>query len=173
MAKRNRKKKPEAVTIIGPTPEQAEKAQYQRAGLAYRRVPVIDDLAAQHKLTTRQFAALARYRDVAVAEERSPLRDSLDKAEQGRGSGEHLPPSALRIAMELARLERALGSLRDIARAVAVDDNTLAQWAMLKSGAQEVTRRGVVMFEPTKAAAKIAWMDIRMAGERLAAEIGA
>lgn len=173
-AKRKPKKKVDPVVIAGPTPEQVSKGTFQRAGIAYRRVPVIDTLFSEHKLTMRQFKALARYRDVAIADERSPLRDSLDKAEHGAGgAGEHLPPSALRTAIELGRLERALGSLRDVARAIAVDDMTLTAWAAQRYGSRAIERKGVVQFEPKGAAVNIAWVDIRMAGERLASEIGA
>ena len=67
MAKR--KKKPELITIIGPTDEQASKGTFQRLTMAYRRIPVIDTMVQSGKLTARQFNGLARYRDVAIADE--------------------------------------------------------------------------------------------------------
>lgn len=172
MAKR--KKKPDPIQIETPLPEQEAKGDFRRIGMHYRRVPVIETLYGECKLTSRQFNGLARYRDVAVAEERSPIEDSVGKLLRncvgGGGDGSDF---ALRIAIELGRLERALGSLRDVARAIAVEDMTLSAWAMQRHGSHERIRGNVVKFEPSKAAFNEAWMDIRMAGERLAAEIGA
>ena len=165
-AKTKRKKRVDPIQIVGPTPEQEGKGQFVRLHMAYRRVPVIDTLAQAGKLTRRQFDGLARYRDVAIAEERSPMRDSLDKALHGRSEGLGIPCSALRTAIELGRLERALGSLRDIARAVAVDDITVSQWAISKGGTNADG-------SPKRAWSCTGMMDIKMAGERLAAEIGA
>jgi hypothetical protein len=164
------KNRPE-VLADKPTAEQLEKSEFRRVGMAYKRVAVIDLMFADHKLTQRQYDGLARYRDVAIADERSPVRDSLDPTPRGGGSG--APPSALRVAIELGRLERALGSLRAVARAIAVDDMTLAQWAVHQHGSHPVDRKGVIRFEPAKRAVDFAWMDIRMAGLRLASEIGA
>ena len=166
MAKIKRKKRVDPIQIVGPTPEQECKGQFVRVHMAYRRAPVIDTMAQAGKLSQRQFDGLARYRDVAIAEERSPMRDSLDKALHGRSEGLGIPCSALRSAIELGRLERALGSLRDIARAVAVDDVTISQWAAQKGGA-------LPNGEPKRAWRDTSMMDIQMAGERLAAEIGA
>lgn len=172
MAKR--KKKPDPIQIETPLPEQEAKGDFRRIGMHYRRVPVIETLYAEHKLTSRQFNGLARYRDVAVAEERSPIEDSVGKLLRNCvGGGEGGGDFALRIAIELGRLERALGSLADIARAIAVDDMTLSDWAMSRHGSIERVRGNVVKFEPSKKAFNEGWMDIRMAGERLAAEIGA
>lgn len=177
-----RKKRPDPVQVIEPTPEQLEKGEFGRQvqpgqqAAPYRRVPVIDTLFEEHKLTTRQFHGLERYRAVAIADERSPIADSIGKMMQGLigGQGGRGPSlSAQRVAIELGRLERCLGALAPIARAIAVEDKTLSQWAMDHGGAIQATRAGVIKFEPTKSAFKIAWADIRMAGERLAAEIGA
>jgi hypothetical protein len=166
-----------APDILAPTPEQFVQADYERALLAYKRVVVIDRLCADGKLSPRQHAGLARYRDVAIAEDRSPIRDSLDKALHGRSEGVGLPPALLRTAIELGRLERALGCLRTIARAIAVDDMTLSLWAIHQSGSVMRTRsqglKVVTWFEPRRKAAQIARLELRMAGERLAAEIGA
>jgi hypothetical protein len=173
MAKRKRKTA-EAIEIATPTPEQEGKGEFRRIGMHYRRVPVIDTLYGECKLTSRQFNALARYRDVAVAVDRSPVEDSVGKLLRNCvGGGEGGLDFALRTAIELGRLERALGSLADIARAIAVEEVTLSDWAMKRHGSHERVRGNVIKFEPSKAAFKEAWMDIRMAGERLAAEIGA
>ena len=136
------------------------------------------------KLSQRQFEGLSRFRDLATAEDASPRRDSLDAALQGKGGGGlGLPPGMALMRLgntwesELHWLERELGQLLDIARAVAVKEMTVSQWAMEQSGSIERTRqtaKGVVTwFEPRRVAAKHALMDIRMAGERLAAAINA
>lgn len=154
------------IQIAEPTPEQFAKGSYSRLTMAYRRVPVIDTLAETGKLTPRQFNGLARYRDVAIAEERSPMRDSLDRALQGRFGGNTDGSGYIRTAYELQRLESALGSLYPIARAVAVEDMTISQWAAHKGG---TTADGA----PRRVWLETSMMDIRMAGDWLAAAIGA
>lgn len=173
MAKR-KPKRPDPIQIETATPEQQGKGEFRRIGMHYRRVPVIETLYAEHKLTSRQFNGLARYRDVAVADERSLIEDSVGKMMRGAcGGGEGPQDFSLRNAIELGRLDRALGSLADIARAIAVDDMTLSDWAMSRHGSIERVRGNVVKLEPSKKAFNEGWMYIRMAGERLAAEIGA
>ena len=173
MAKPKRKK-PQPIETALPTPEQLAQGDFRRIGMHYRRVPVIETLYAEHKLTSRQFNGLARYRDVAIAEDRSPIEDSVGKMLRGaQGGGDAQSLSAIRVAIEMGRLERALGSLRDVARAIAVDDATLTAYAIAKHGSIQRVRSNVVKFEATKPAFNQVWLEIRMAGERLAAEIGA
>ena len=185
MAKR--KRITTAVQIEQPTPEQFAAGEFEltwqiadgRRSRTYRRVPVIVTLASTGKITKRQFDGLARYRDVAIADDRSPLPDSVGRMGDptGHTSGLGLPPALLRNAIELGWLENELGALRGIARAVAVDDITVAQWAITQYGSvmrdKSIGRRIITWFEPRRLAAKIAMRDIRMAGERLAAAIGA
>lgn len=162
-----------------PTPEQQASGTFETAGMAYRRVPVIVTLADQGKLSQRQFDGLARFRDVAIADERSLVRDSIGKMLDGMMGGGTGGPSlsVTRNAIELGYLEGALGTLADIARAVAVEDVTIAQWAIRRGGS--VSRwKGppgavVLWFEPRRSFAKDAMLEIKMAGERLAAAIGA
>ena len=180
---RKAKRKPvEYSEDFAPTPEQRAKGEFvqggnlatsatERAGLAYRRKPVIDTLRDEHKLTQRQYDGLARYRTIAVDADRSTLRSCIDFSV--RSNGEGLAHFGVRMNIELGRLERELGSLASIARAIAVDDETLSSWAVRNSGGREYDRGGVIFIEPSASAFKIAWMDIRMAGLRLAAAIGA
>lgn len=177
---RKAKTKRNPVEIFGPTVEQTNHFDYERALLAYKRVCIIDKLREQGVITERQHKGLARYRDVAIADDRSLIRDSLDKAAEGFSGGSGglgMPPSLLRNAIELGRLERDLGALQDIARAIAVDDMSLSQWAMHQSGSvmreREERGRVITWFEPKRKAKEIATMELRMAGERLAASIGA
>ena len=181
MARRKRKTPEE---VLPPTPEQADKGEFARQLLAdhkvspYRRIPVIVTLAKSGKLSRRQFAALSYYRELAGACDRSPVKDSVGKMMAGMiggGSGHGLPPAQMRRERELGWLERELGGLVHIARAVAVDDVTLSSWAM-RSGSVErrrhVNGRDVVWFEPVRIALKYAMSELRMAGERLAAARG-
>jgi hypothetical protein len=168
MAKRKKPKAPSR-DWQEPTPEQMLKAPFDRAGVAYRRVPVIVTLASNGTLSQRQFDGLSRYRDVAIASERSPLRSGLDFSPRGGNEGPAL--RALHVSRELAWLEGELRGLLHIARAVAVDDVTIPQWVVSKIGTiglsdDEITRVHA-------AARKIATVEIRMAGEWLAAAIGA
>ena len=177
-----RRKRPDPVPVIEPTPEQMDKGDFARQlqpdkqAAPFRRVPVIFTLADQGKITQRQFLALARYRDVATADDHSPLKDSLAKMMEGSagGAGLGLPPSALRTSLDRGWLERELGSLLKIAEAIALRDTTLSQWAMRGRSIerrQERAGKVVVWFEPYRSDYKIALADIRMAGERLAAAI--
>ena len=175
MAKQKRKAKP-APQIIAPNAEQID--SFERALLAYKRVIAITRLRQAGTLSQRQYDALARYRDIATAEDRSFTRDSLDKALHGRSNGSGLPPACLRTAQELRWLEKELGSLQPIARAIAVDDLSISQWAMKVGGAVEMQKPGtgnatIIWFEPPRTARRHATASIQMAGERLAAAIGA
>jgi hypothetical protein len=178
-------------------------ASNERAGLAYRRKAVIDVLRDEHKLTQRQYDGLARYRTVAVAADRSELRSCIDFSVRGSGEDRGhfgirmnveleklelhlLGPRKVRTettlsvlaevtenAVALGNMERELRNLLPIARAVAVEDVTLTAWAVSRSGGKERLRGAVVAIEPSAKAFKDAWLDIRMAGEWLAAAIGA
>lgn len=168
MAKPKRKKRPDPIQIIGPTPEQADKGTFARLTMAYRRIPVIDTMSQTGKLTARQFNGLARYRDVAVANERSLIEDSVGKMMRGALGGGEMgkTPGMIRHKAELDRLDAALGPLRDIAHAIAVDDTTVSQWASHKGG---TTQDG----KPKRAWLETSMMEIKDAGDRLAGEIGA
>jgi hypothetical protein len=176
MASKARKKRNRVRSdpIAEPTQEQFDKGTFYRAGPTWRRMAVIDTLLEQGKLTARQHGGLARYRDVAGEAERSETTCSLDFSV--RGSGEGLPHFGVRMNLELARLERELGSLRPIAYAIAVRDLTVSQWAMEQSGALERERtigeKIIRWFEPRRKAHETAMTELRFAGEWLAAAIG-
>lgn len=178
MAKR-KKKKLEAIDLMGPTDEQQEHFSYERATLAYRRVPVIVTLASKGTLTQRQFDALSRYRDIGLKCEQSSIMDSCQRLLHIAGGGKDgMSPATLRAYQELGWLEQELGQLVDIARAICIDDVSLSQWAMNKAGSvmrerEGVGRKIIRWFEPRAKALKDATMEIRMAGERLAAAIDA
>lgn len=173
MAKAAKKTK---IDIEGPTPEQAgafvqtditDKAANGRTiciGKAFRRVVMIDLLMKQNILDLGMHKALKHYRHHADVADRSPLKDSLNKAP---GGGTGIPSvevlNAVRVA---ADCERAAGSLRDILRAVVVDDLSLSQWAMRTGTRQEGAR-----IKPHKKALQIAQLEIRMAAVRVRNEL--
>jgi hypothetical protein len=163
-----KRKKTAPIVIAEPTPEQQAQGAFHRVGMAYRRIPVIDTMAQCKKLTARQFNGLARYRDVAIAEERSLIEDSVGKMMRGAlGGGEvGKSPNMIRTAIEMQRLEAALGNLRYIARAVAVEDFTVSQWAANNGG---TTADG----KPKRGWLESGMLDIQNAGDKLAGAVGA
>lgn len=166
------------IEIEAPTPEQAgafvqvditDKAANGRTisiGKAYRRKPMIEVLFAQKPpiFSTAEYKALKHYRHHADVADRSPLKDSLNKA-PGGGTG---CPSidVLNAVRVTADCERAAGSLRDILRAVVVDDISLSQWAMRSGSRQEGAR-----IKPHKKQLQIAQLEIKMAAVRVRNEL--
>lgn len=143
MAKGRKMKAQTAERIEAPTPEQV--GAFMRSGVmhfetattkvAYRRLPVIDRLHTAGTINDDEYSALAYYRDQAGLAERSPVRSCLDDTVSG---GSHGPGAAITSAMiETGRMERDMGVLWRIARAVAVDDWTLEQWCVEQFGWRE------------------------------------
>ena len=175
MTLRKRKKRADPVTIAEPTPEQQARASYDReiqtgmAAAPYRRVPAITELRCNGILSQRQYDGLDRYRGLAIAAEKSELRSCLDFSPCGNGEGQ--APFGVRVSHELGWLERELHGLLNIARAVAVEDLTLDQYVSLRLatiGLTQAEERNI-----KAGARKIATVEIRTAGEWLAAAIGA
>jgi hypothetical protein len=142
MAKR--KRKVETVDYVRPTPERAAKNRDRSAGMATQLVPVIDELLEAHLITEREWMALAYYRDQASRAEddcaqEGTLAPSRIMVGGGGGYGAKTPAILLGTPaiLETARIERDMGPLRDIARAVAVDDWTLTRWCIEKHGGRE------------------------------------
>jgi len=153
-----------------PTPEAEQHATYTSAGMRYRKVPVIETMLERKQLTHEEYRRLAHYRDQASLAERSPVKSCLD---QGLGGGGDITPTAAITSAILAtaRIERDLGSLADIARAVAVDDKSLSQWCVDKFGGRERYGPGgkFVAVVPIceKEHMKRAALEIRMAAQRI------
>lgn len=155
---------------VGPVDEQRVHCEFVRDQERHRRVPVIETMHKRGQLTDREYRCLAFYRDQAAMAERSPVKSCLD---QGVGGGGDIPVSAAITSAILAtaRMERDMGQLYPIARAVAVDDRSLSQWCVDKHGGRErydgkgkfvaivPLRETVVM--------KIAIMELRMAAHRI------
>lgn len=140
MAKAKRKKV-EPIQITEPTPEQFASGEFAREGMHYRRVPMIRTLYDAGKLTYDQFARLQFYRDKAIQAEDDYKRSSTldaDRVNGGGGSfGSGLPLVFTAAIAETGRIERDLGSLLDIARAIAVNDWSIAQWCISQYGGRE------------------------------------
>lgn len=102
---------------------------------AYRRLPVIDRLHGAKVINDDEYSALAYYRDQAGLADRSPMRSCIDNSVRG---GDHGPGAAIMSAsIETGRMERDMGTLWRIARAVAVDDWTLERWCVEQFGGRE------------------------------------
>jgi hypothetical protein len=110
--------------------------EFTSVGMAYRRIPVIETLFQKDLLNEREYRALAHYRDQVALAERTPIKSCLDDSQGGGGD---IPMSAAITSALLATawIERNLGSLAPIARAIAVEDKTLAQWCIDQHGGRE------------------------------------
>lgn len=133
-------------------------------------VPPIDRLLSIGKLTEDEHRALTYYRDQADTANKSPIKDSLNKTVSG--GGEHgLSAAVVSAMLATARMERDMGQLSDIARAVAVDDMTISQWCIRKHGSRErYDGKGrFVCYVPLREVevTKIAVMELRMAAHRI------
>lgn len=166
--------------MIEPTPEQFEKGSFERAGMAYRRKPVIDSMFAAGKLSEAEYRSLAYYRDQAHRAEDDQAGGSVLAPEKIMGGimyaspfGGFVPASLLftPAIAETGRIERDLGSLLDIARAIAVDDTTLTQWCIEKHGGRErYNGKGqFVAIVPIaeKRHIELARLELRMAARRI------
>lgn len=182
-----RSTKPEA--ILPPPPEQMsagafvltdiiDKRQGGGAiaiGKAYRRRPMIDILMAQGLFTAEEHKALRHYRHHADLVDRSPVRDSLCLQRGGSGAGPTLTMlSACRL---VGGVEAAAGSLKDILRAIVVDDWSLSQWAIQRHGGVEIKRerngKAATAMEPRHRALVIAKQEMKIAAQRVEAELSA
>jgi hypothetical protein len=194
MAKRGSKRvkrvRAAANDVMGPTPEQMRGAEYVledvtdkgrggasiKIGKAYRRKSMLVTLAEQGYFNDEELKALSMYRHCALRADRSPLRDSLLR-HMPTGSSDGVTIGILNAIRMTDDCERAAGSLRDILRAVIVDDVSLSQWAASKGGSIEKCRdrKGtrVCTMEPTDKALAIAKMEIKVAAHRVQAEIAA
>lgn len=186
MARTKAKRKPKPlVRRDDVTPERAARNDIASAGMAYRIVPVIDTLRAMGRaeeagnvppaqrrgISQTEWEALAYYRDQASLADRSPVRSCCDMSPRG-GNG---PGVAILSAMiETGRLERDMGVLADIARAVAVEDRSLTEWCIARHGGREKSTNGKVVaivprgLDDGKGHIAMARMELRMAAQRIA-----
>lgn len=175
--------------VIEPTPEQMGDGRFAledvtdkrngggtiTIGKAYRRRPMIDVLYDQSLFSDREYKALQHYRHHADLVDRSLVRDSLCFQRGGSGAGPTITTlNAIRLVTDV---ERAVGSLLDILRAVVVYDKSLSQWAIERMGGKEQCRKRkgkvVCAIEPSQKALAIAKLEIRIAAERVESELSA
>lgn len=134
--KRTKSKQPRKVPasierFIRPTEARVAHNDFQSAGAAVRVVPVIVGLHKRNVLDDREYAALAYYRDQASLAEKSPVRSCIDFSPKGS----HGPGVAIVSAqLETWRIERGMGQLASLCRAVCVDDMKLEQWVERRIG---------------------------------------
>lgn len=125
MAKPKRKRKAPEALRDDVTPERAAKNAFTSAGMARRVVPEIVRLHEKGVINDTEFTSLAYFRDQASLAEHSPIRSCVDFSPRaGHGPG----AAILSAKLETARMERDMGELSRIVRAVAVDDKSLEQW---------------------------------------------
>lgn len=136
MSRKTRKKQdrkvPRAIDrFVRPTEHREAHNDFRSAGAAVRVVPVIVRLHEQQVLNDREFQALAYYRDQASLAEKSPVRSCIDFSPKGG----HGPGVAIVSAqIETWRIERSMGQLAPLCRAVCVDDMKLEHWIQHKVG---------------------------------------
>jgi hypothetical protein len=195
MAKANKKPRAsrrKSLEIAGPTPEQMEGGCFVledvtdkrdgggtiNLGKAYRRKPMIQTLAEQGLFSDAEYKALKHYRHHADLADRSLVRDSLGKQAGGSGGSGNGPTIEMLNAVRITTdCEAAAGSLKDILRAVAVDDMSLSQWAIKRSGGIDdcATKNGqtVCRIKPRQKALAIAKLEIKMVAKRVESELSA
>ena len=163
----NRKQKAKLDDRTPPTAEQMARGEFRSQGMAYKRVPVIETILSRGQLTEREYIALSYYRDQASLADRSPLKSCIDFSVSG---GDNHPSAALASAMlETARMERDMGSVWPIARAVAVDDVSLTQWCIDEYGGRERYKNGkcIAIVPAVDNAVSIALLELKMAAGRI------
>lgn len=164
-AGRKRKKVKLELDALRPTPEREGKNHFQSAGMARKLVPEIDRLHAKGWLTDAEHQALWHYRDQAGLADKSPVRSCINFEPRG-GYGPGV--AILSASIETGRIERDMGELWRIARAVAVDDKSLTQWCVEQHGGRERTHEGkVIAIVPPDKTVAIARMHLRMAAHRI------
>ena len=134
MAKAKKKRKAQNPTLdrfLRPTDERQAANDFRSAGAAMRVVPVIVRLHELGVLNDREFQALAYYRDQASLADHSPTRSCIDFSPRG-GHGPGV--SIMSARLETGRMERDMGPLWKLCRAVAVDDVSIERWCIERYG---------------------------------------
>lgn len=178
--RQNNQRQPRAKPVkekrIEPTPEQQAKGSFTSAGMAYKRTPVIDELLGSGQIASKHHAALWYYRQQAHRAQDDAATHSPSSPERMMATGTGgavtgtIPKGMLFTPAqnEVHRIERDLGALLEIARAVAVDDMTLTQWAIAESGGRErLQGRTVVIVPRRRNAVKIALLELQFAAGRI------
>lgn len=147
-ARTRRARKPKAVNpvdlIVGPTEARLAHNDARRAGMAWRITPMIETLLLTGQINRREYEALSYYRDQASRAEddmaqESALSPSRVMGGSGGPFGSKIPAIMISTPaiLETARIERGLGSLRELTWRVCVYDWSLTRWAIETSGGRE------------------------------------
>ncbi len=135
MARKTRRKvKAKAIATndnFRPTPEREGHNDFRSVGMARQVVPPIVRLHEAGLLNDQEFAALAYYRDQASLAHRSPVKSCIDFSPKG-GNGPGV--AILSAQIETWKLERDMGGLAAMCRAICVDDITVEGWSLHKYG---------------------------------------
>jgi len=138
MARKNKARRIKAPKVAAepvndnrPTPEREAHNDFRSVGMARQLVPPIVRLHELGAISDQEFAALAYYRDQASLADRSPVKSCIDFSPKG-GHGPGL--AILSAQRETWRLERDMGGLAELCRAVCVADITLEGWCLHKHG---------------------------------------
>lgn len=133
MARKRRKQKQTPGIVeqyLRPTPEREAHNDFRNVGMARKIVPPIVRLHEAGVLNDQEFAALAYYRDQASLADRSPIKSCLNLQKGGHGPG----VAILSAQIETWKLERNMGGLAAMCRAICVDDITVEGWCLHKYG---------------------------------------
>jgi len=181
-----RKAKRKQVDALAPTDAQMRHADYEIATTTergqvvrtgYRRIRQLEFLTKKGLFSKREAAALFMYRHFADLIDKSLVRDSLSRDAGGPSGNGSKPPYVVHAEIAVGRYEASAGQLRDILHAVIVEDNSLSQWAIEKSGAIEdcEMRSGirVCRLKPRQKALDLAQLEMKMAAGRVLAEVEA
>lgn len=138
MATRRKRKAPKQPAIVDqylrPTAEREAHNDFRNVGMARQIVPPIVRLHEAGLLNDQEFAALAYYRDQASLAHRSPVKSCIDFSPKGG----HGPGVAILSAqIETWKLERDMGQLAPMCRAICVDDITVEGWCLHKYGSPD------------------------------------
>lgn len=182
MARKARKQKQVDIDPpVPPTPEQMERGVYieereTKAGQVgkprYKRVRMLECLFADGVFTPSEFVGLHRYRLYADMADKSPLRDSLDRHMPQGGSGE-IPPYILDAKFRTGAVEKALGRLCDMTRAIIVNDLSVVDWVIDRGHWYISHDRDQHRIRAKPEFVSVAKLDLRMAARRVMAEFDA
>ena len=181
MARKQARKAKRTVEILEPTPEQFQRSEYalvsitergQVTGAGFRKVRELERLFSDDVISPSEFAALHRYRLYADMADKSPLRDSLDRHMPQGGSGE-IPPYILDAKFRTGAVEKALGQLCDMTRAIIVDDLSVVDWVIDRGHWYISHDRDQHRIRAKPEFVSVAKLDLRMAARRVMAEFDA
>jgi len=169
-------KRPVTIRAVEPTPEQIDRNDWHPAGMAYRKIAVIDQLLNDGKITAKHHSALWYYRQQAHQAQDDAAEHSPSSPERMMSSGTGgavtgaIPKGLLDTSaqQEVYRIEADLGGLVHVTRSIVVDDKTLTQYAIESSGGREKLQgRGVVIVPRSAKAVQFALLDLKFAAGRI------